>query len=374
MYHAVVFSADKQYFANHFILHVFCRDRPNVSELSNLMRSLSEKHKDALMMETEPRYVGVERLPIDIGEGWFFFARPYKRWKEVKETLQFIESAGSVDLRKLSEWKRWRLTVDYDGKDPVGWSFSVIEKLGNLKGLVKSFYIYRTPAGAHLRAELSQPMTFEEKMKLRRELGDDHLRLEHDEAFHRLGFEALADILFNEKTWDNFGVWKSYSEEPLVVESAKLSFNIPMKLEIGDVVIDGDTIKFGRPIYAVDAYSIVRSIEDNLWEYKYTTTTRERAELKDMIIKAYSEISQSLSSIVSRCSISYDGGFIVIHIPKELSMYVGRLIGKQGTNVRYVEQKLGVRIRISQETPPPEDVQLKQRLQGLLRTVLSGGS
>ncbi|MEM1759437.1 MAG: KH domain-containing protein, partial [Thermofilaceae archaeon] len=62
-------------------------------------------------------------------------------------------------------------------------------------------------------------------------------------------------------------------------------------------------------------------------------------------------------------------GAVVIQVPDSLTNYVGRLIGKQGQNIRAVESELGVRIRISQGQLP-EEVAMKRKLRELLKSVI----
>ncbi|MEM3439395.1 MAG: KH domain-containing protein [Candidatus Bathyarchaeia archaeon] len=119
-----------------------------------------------------------------------------------------------------------------------------------------------------------------------------------------------------------------------------------------------------------EANKIAQSIEDNFWEYSFKLRGTE--DVKTRVSKAYYKFSPTLASILEKCDVFLKGGEVVIHVPDPLKQFVGRLIGRQGANIRAVEAELGIRVKILQSSPPPEEVELKKKLQMLLRNLTIG--
>lgn len=70
MYHALVYFGEDVYRGNQFFLHILSSSLTSYSELIDFASGLVSKYTD------EPlrfRYVGVEELPVDAGEGYFLF-------------------------------------------------------------------------------------------------------------------------------------------------------------------------------------------------------------------------------------------------------------------------------------------------------------
>ncbi|MEM0497596.1 MAG: KH domain-containing protein, partial [Acidilobaceae archaeon] len=109
-----------------------------------------------------------------------------------------------------------------------------------------------------------------------------------------------------------------------------------------------------------DAERIKTSIEDNFREYAYV-----QADVKRRLIDAYGKISGLLVRVIEKCDVRIENGIVMIYVPEQMQNHVGRLIGRQGTNIRAVEAELGMRVQI-RTSPPPEDVELKRKMLRIL--------
>jgi transcription antitermination factor NusA-like protein len=78
-------------------------------------------------------------------------------------------------------------------------------------------------------------------------------------------------------------------------------------------------------------------------------------DLKENLREAYYEIHPFLGLVIDKCEVSRVGHIVCIKVPDEFKQFVGRLIGKEGRNVKNVSQKIGVPIKITSESKPPED-------------------
>jgi len=149
-----------------------------------------------------------------------------------------------------------------------------------------------------------------------------------------------------------------------------ISIRLPeLKIETETLIID---IKENKVIVEGDISKeefqrLLQSIEDNFWEYQVAQRMNEG--LKNMIAMEYFKISPSLGVIVRRCDIRQEGGVVVIYVPDELEGHVGRLIGKEGRNVKTVGERLSIYSRIVQSNQP-EEVVMKRRLEELMRRLI----
>lgn len=95
----------------------------------------------------------------------------------------------------------------------------------------------------------------------------------------------------------------------------------------------------------------------------------EISRLKKRIVEAYSKLSHGFMLPIMASEITVAGNTVYVKVPESLSIFVGKLIGRGGCNVRTVEQEIGMRIVIMQEKTP-EHVEMKKKLKDLLRRVV----
>ncbi|MEM0381451.1 MAG: KH domain-containing protein [Nitrososphaerota archaeon] len=319
-------------------------------------------------------YVGYEELPLSLPPEAYVAATFNVGVKDVKA----ISTVPPALAKTLEDYRSRQLTLDIDGKSDYA-KAKLIDTLNSLS----DFKLYETHRGYHVRAKLPKPLSLAEILEIRRKLGDDPSRLRIDEIYMRSGFgDFLTNLLFNEKYWRDrpngplhHTVETEVSPNSITVEyDWNVSLSLPSTLITttkGVVKMERNRIIFKGNFGYKEMQRTVASIEDNFWEYSVADRDKsdQSKDIKELVKDAYRKISPSLSIIVDKCQISFGNGVIIIHVPDELSHMVGRLIGKQGVNVKAVSDELGVRIKISQAGPPPEDVEMKRRLQDLLRRV-----
>lgn len=356
-YHILAYCCEDAYRGNEYLLHIITQRFRGHEHYLALANQLVRKHaKEPLDM----RYVGVEELPIDAGEGHVLFTG---------KVLEPVEEAGRIDLAALAEHKRRWLKVDFDATVTTTAFDFVSNCLSELRRLpVERFDFYRTPGGAHLRAALSEPVEFGERLKLRDRLGDDAERQMYDKMLAGAGYEGLADMLFNSKYYRPYGGggYRLYREEPLAFSEIPIGIELP-RIELLELTVEGRAVRFKEPVDAVRAVRIARSIEDNFWEY----SVKAGEDLAARVARAYGEVSPFLAAIVMNCDVRAEGGRVVIHVPETYQRFVGRLIGKKGANVREVETRVGCRIKIVQEGAPEDETgELKRRMRELLSSLV----
>ncbi|MEM1510564.1 MAG: KH domain-containing protein [Thermofilaceae archaeon] len=382
-WHVMVYSRGLESAYSHpYAVHLFTSSKPSPNEAFRMAEEiLSKTFPDWGKDKREYlAYVGYEELPLSLppeAEGSYVAVKFLISMRV--ENAQFISTVPPTLVSILEKYRMEKLTLDYDGKDDHT-KADIIDVLDTLLEKNISFKIYETHRGYHIRASLPQPLPLEEILKMRKGFGDDNARLDVDSHYLHHGFGFLTNLLFNEKYWWDFPrdnlqctIETEINPKKIMIEFKQfisftlpeISINIPSK---GIIEVKGSEVVFKGSFGLKEMRRIVQSIEDNLWEYAYAQ--RSQSNMINSLIASYRKISPTLSTALERCKISFSDGVIVIHVPENLSPLVGRLIGKQGQNIRAVEAELGIKIRISQSSPPPEDVEMKRKLQDLLGRVV----
>jgi len=319
-------------------------------------------------------YIGAEVLPFK-GEGELMIESKKvglwdnKRWehKVIKNTIP-----QSI-LEKLKEYRKSRLTLDLDYTN--SFELSYLDKLHNISS---DPVFIKTQRGYHVVIQLKQPLGFQDRLKLRQDLGDDLNRIHYDRILHDLGFEGLTDILFDYKWWEgenSFHKWDKVNNIPV---QGKISFTLPsMQLKLGnkEIKIEKDTVVLSG-FSAKDAKWIIRSIEDNFWEYSHMIKRGETFPNK-----FYSAVRKYCGSILATKLNVYEQqglvkfvqdfyGPVIITLKDEAQQIAGLLIGKQGNKIKAIQEELGMKIKIvnerePQQVTPVEDV-IRKRLEDTL--------
>jgi len=244
-------------------------------------------------------YVGYEELPLSTSVT-SYVAVEFSVADDIEDVN--IVSTVPVELAKAIEdyRKKW-LTLDYDCK-----TMTCKAKLINALKYIKNYKIYETYRGYHVRALLPKTMTPEEIIELRRKLGDDEMRIIIDKIYINRNMAFLTNMLFNKKCWFEDKGMKCSTETETSLDK----------------------------IFA---------------EY-----------MKERLITAYEKISQSLAEIVKKSDVKVVGDTVVIRTAEAVE--AGKLIGRQGINVRAVENELGVKVRIAAQS---ENADIKRKLYDL---------
>ncbi|MEM1523384.1 MAG: KH domain-containing protein [Thermofilaceae archaeon] len=372
MYHIMVYSRGfESLYSRPYAVHLFSSNKLSPDEAFKraeeiLTKAFSEWREGGLA------YAGYEHVPVDVDDTYYVAVRLSKDdFKAVSTIPQSLASA-------IEEYRERQLTLDVDRKDDYA-KAKLIDALNYLRNHDISFKLYETHRGYHVRAQLPRSRSLKEIIEMRDRLDDDLARLKIDSIYLRHGLGFLTNLLFHEKYWRDEPdgalqrtVETEVDPSAITVEfKQRVCLNLPeltISTHKGIVEVKGFSIIFKGRFGLKETEAIIKSIEDNFWEYGLQQRTL--SDVKESVKSAYRKISPVLALLIDKCQVSFSDGVVVIHVPEDLATHVGRLIGKQGANVKAVETELGVRIKISQSAPPPEDVELKKKLQELLRRVV----
>jgi len=316
-------------------------------------------------------YVGVEILPFK-GEGEVII--------EINQGVATVTKNTVPDsvMLKLKEYRSSRLTIDIDTP------YIPLDVLRKVYSISSTPHFVKTRSGYHIIIPLQKAMTFDEKIKVRRELGDDEERIKYDLELAKLNLHGLTEILFDYKWWSGetrFHKWRHVHIEE-VSKLGKLPFKLP-KMEVlhGLVKIDGNKVIL-EGFKVKDAERIFISIQDNLWEYAIRNEKEEKETLEERLfsmveqvygvsfaMKLKMEIRMGFIDIIS------DGETLILYLKGDSQKLAGRLIGKQGANVKALSSKLGLKVKIltEKEVKPPErneHEELRRRLENVLKTLV----
>ncbi|MEM4584182.1 MAG: KH domain-containing protein [Ignisphaera sp.] len=392
MWHIMIYSADVwSEYSHPYVVHLFTSEKPSPEEAFRIAEEILSKAFPEWEKEKNMRYVGYEYLPLNLppeaDKSYVAISLIHTGWRKF-DIANIVSTVPQSLASAIEEYRKRFITLDYD--DNVFTLPFVIDAIDYLKNEMncKNVKVYKTHRGHHIRAEPLSPLSFDELMKIREKLNDDYNRLVLDELYINKSLSFLANLLFNSKCWIEIPILseelaagkqptlKCYEEKEIdpstlsIERIAHISINLPkMRIELpkGVVEIDEKRIKFIGRFTERDVKTITTSIEDNFWEYAYVL--RKQEDIKKKIKNAYRKISPFLASLINDCEVRLEDGVAVIHVPDNLSKYVGRLIGKQGQNIKAVESELGIKIKISQGQIP-EEVAMKKKLRELLKSVI----
>jgi hypothetical protein len=386
LYHVMVYTSDiNDPYGHPYAVHFFTQNKPTYdwafAKAAEVLDSTFREWRSVKRYSDTPalNFCGIENIPIPIDQEAVIVAKFEWSYDEYGDKMflarQMVEAKPLSERSKqmILEYRLRSLTVDIDYKyKPT--LHAALERLREM-AFVSDARVFETERGFHIRAKLTRKVGFDELLQIREELDDDYMRRRIDRAYHRVGYTFLTNLLFNEKAWWENGKLQSYTELPidpstLVEEYERTLDYTPPKFEAemcgGRVWTEGNTIR------AVGAFSnrvfgaIVEQLEATLFR-----EAKEMFELREKLREAYYEIHPYLGLVVDKCEVYRNGSRrIVIKVPSEYSQFVGRLIGKEGCNVRSVSLKIGSAIKIQQEGKAPEDVGFKQRLKRLMREVV----
>jgi len=390
-YHVMVYTSDiNDPYGHPYAVHFFTQNKPTYdwafAKAAEVLDSTFPEWRSVKRYYDTPalNFCGIESIPLPIPESVIpipesvivaKFGWDYDDWGRrffVQDIVEF-KPLSDESKQMILKYRLNNLTVDIDYK----WSSALHAALERLREMsfVSDVRVFETERGFHIRVKLSKSFSFDELLQLREELDDDYMRRRIDRAYHKAGYTFLTNLLFNEKAWWENGKLCSYTEmaiDPSVlVEKYEqvLAYTPP---QFKAKICGGEVWTEGNKVYAVGAFS--KKVFDKIIEQLEATVFREakeKFELKEKLREAYYEIHPYLGLVVDKCEILRNGnGKVIIRVPSEYSQFVGRLIGKEGCNVRSVSQKLGFAIRIVQDGVVSEDVDLKQRLKRLMREVV----
>ncbi|MEM1876950.1 MAG: KH domain-containing protein [Ignisphaera sp.] len=359
VWHILVYSDIPHKYVRPFALHYFTDRKPSPEQAFELFKNIMNKHHNLGYRGEKPNYVGYELLPLTLS-GWIAVAL---------EGLEWLKYVGEVkgDVDALREYRLSNLFIDIDNS-----IITAEEKvLDAIEGL-DQFKIFKTYAGYHVRSP-RKFSSFEEQLKERERRLDDMNRIVIDRLYINNGLDFLANTLFNAKCWIEENGIKCYEEKEVDVSNISTTRTVYMSINLpsltittskGIVEVSGNELKLIGRFSSKDAKRIKSSIEDNFREYAYA-----QADVKKRLIDAYEKLSRLLVRVIEKCDVRIENGVVMVYVPEQLQSHVGRLIGKQGANIKVAEAELGMRVRI-RTSPPPEDVEVKRKMQELLRRVV----
>lgn len=372
MYHIMVYSSeDRGRYLYPYAVHFFTTTKipPTVAfERANKIIG------NTFGTTTRHRYVGYEELPSSIPE--FYVATKFDPDMILEK---FVAEPKIPDVEEIANYRLSRLTVDID-EDA---EFRLAKALDKVRELQLPFSLYRTARGYHVRAMLPKVYDFQTLLNLRDSCGDDFSRREIDESYHRAGLDFLTNFLFNEKAWIEGTEIKTYSEkeadprEATVIRTGIISVELPKLSISGRVSIEVDedllTARGSADILTKEYFDLIKqSIEDNFWEYSFRK--EEQEDIKTKIMNAYAKISPKAMFVASKCDVEVNYSIVTLKVPPELSDYIGVLIGKEGKNIKAVQEETGLKVVIARpaETAKPktEEEKMREKLQEMLKSLV----
>jgi len=146
-----------------------------------------------------------------------------------------------------------------------------------------------------------------------------------------------------------------------------LSINLPrihIATRKGTILIDGRTLTLTGAWTPAEAERIRTSIEDNFWEYQVPEAS---PSLAARVANYYMNQGKLAYLLVERGRVRVEEhhGVVRIIIPPDERNHAGRLIGRDGSLVKGLEQTLGKRVKIITEETETE--KLKRKLDQLLK-------
>jgi nitrate reductase NapAB chaperone NapD len=384
VYHVMVYTSDiNDPYGHPYAVHFFTQNKPTYdwafAKAAEVLDSTFPEWRSVKRYSDTPalNFCGIESIPLPIPESVIVakFEWDYDDWGRrffVKHMVE-VKPLSERSKQMILEYRLCSLTVDIDHK----WRSALHAALERIREMsfASDVRVFETERGFHIRAKLSKSLSFDELLQLREELDDDYMRRRIDRAYHEAGYTFLTNLLFNEKAWWKDGSLQSYTEvsidpSTLVEKYDQVLDYTPPKFEAK--ICGGEVWTEGNKVYAIGAFSkkVFNKIVENL-EATVFREAKEKFELKEKLREAYYDIHPYLALVIDKCEVYRNGnGKVVIKVPSEYSQFVGRLIGKEGCNVRSVSQKLGLAIRIVQEGVVSEDIDLKQRLKRLMKEVV----
>ncbi|MEM1690829.1 MAG: KH domain-containing protein [Thermofilaceae archaeon] len=376
MWHVMVYSRGFTAYSRPFAVHIFTGGKPGPEEAFRVAERLLDGAFPGWRGGGDYlAYVGYEKVPLEAQGG--YVAVQF----EIGEGIEGVQAVSTVPpslAAAVEEYRKAWLTLDLDDKSEYG-KAKLIDVVDRLRAEGLPLKVYETRRGFHVRARLPEPRPLREILELRRELGDDSMRLRIDEAYldHGLGF--VTNLLFNEKHWRDYypgGSLQRTVEVEVDPERITVEFKLPsaaafkcsIETDRGIIEVgEGEVLFRGR--FGLRQMEMIRtSIEDNFWEYGYAYATA--SSIAELVRAAYRRVSPYLAPLLDKCVITLEEGAVVVHAPDNDT--AARLIGRQGANVRLVEREVGLRIKIvvPQTLPEPPEVEMKRRLQELLKALV----
>ncbi|MEM3506693.1 MAG: KH domain-containing protein [Candidatus Bathyarchaeia archaeon] len=370
MYHGLIYCSEKLY--SGFLFHFFTNQETYDDWLS-LADKLIKKHSE----EAEFRYMGLEYLPLSLKEDAYFLL------KRDRNDILLLDKHGEINEEEIIRFKSKRATVDIDVgaesmKSYFGDSclFSYIQRFFDKKSSLpplEDYNFYRTHAGMHIRLNFSKPLTFEEKITIRKLLGDDYERRRYDELFKYNGYEALTDLLFNKKYFINENQYLWGREEALFIKALPLPYNLPASAYTKyskNVDVENRYLVLEKSMTPMEAVLTFNKIKNDPELIRIYREKQQLEELRYKIIDTYREIDSRLADFLYSCEFKLINGVVIISVGESGSSLVGRLIGKQGRNINAIQQRVGIRIRIEQPKLPKE-VEQRQKLKEMINILTS---
>lgn len=344
-------------------LHVFTKSIDNIASLLLMALDLTEKHSTLKSEKYVSKY-GYEKLGVDAGDCLLFL-----RFSDGRYFL--LERRGDVDLEKLSNYRRRNITIETSASDTLK---KAVEIVSEFSDDAEQIVFSKTRCGLGARIRLSRELdasVFEKKSRL-----DSITRVERDIALTTSGFTALTNTLFNVECEysDSTGKFTCYSEEQLTVTSIELDrigkpkINIP-RLDMGSYYIENNVVYFKTPVSLYDGVKVALEILDD--PIKYLRKTFGSMPPEEAIKVAYCTFTTpEACDVVKNSRIAVEDDIALIYVPEIYDEFIGYLIGKEGRNVKYIEQLVGVKIKIYSPALKRDSASdLRRKLSKLMKTL-----
>ncbi|MEM4455052.1 MAG: hypothetical protein QXT28_10095 [Thermofilaceae archaeon] len=382
MWHVMVYSRGFAMYSRPFAVHLLTPGKPGPEEAFRAAERILESTFPGWRSGRDYlAYVGYEELHLEAEPARSAYVAVQFHIGEGIEGVQAVSTVPPSLAAAVEEYRKAWLTLDYDDKSDYTKAklIDVVERLrADLRAEGLPLKVYETHRGFHVRARLPEPRPLREILELRQGLGDDSFRVRIDEAYLGRGLGFLTNLLFSEKYWRDYpgGSLQRTVEVEVDPERITVEFKLPstaafkcsIETDRGIIEVGEGGILFRGRFGLQQMEAIRTSIEDNFWEYGYSYASA--ASIAELVKSAYGKISPRLASLLGKCVIKLESDAVVVYAPDNET--AARLIGRQGANVKLVEREVGVKVRIvvPQTLPEPPEVEMRRRLQELLKALV----
>jgi hypothetical protein len=341
MYHILVWLAEVHEYHLPLLVHFLTNAKIPPEEALNRAMTLAKSefsYKEINYIKS----VSYEYLPISIDGEVTVVAN--HEWRGLLVEYRVFGSTSNVDEIVKNRLKFLTFYVDRICRDAI---YIPIDYLMRLKteGVIKDFRVFKISNDYYIRAEPSKPLTIDEVIKLRNGY-DDEDRITIDMAYHKNSLDFLVNMLPEEVCEYSDGKFVCYDavEVPLnklmirrsgsvwlhcIREKFKTSFNVM------NINVDVDVDVYFRISTTGPANILTKEFEKEL--ENIMNEYIDNKKIFDEVIEFYRRVGIDLRN--NELDVLVYGNKVYLVTNRVFGL--GRLIGKNGRNVKMLESKLG---------------------------------
>lgn len=291
--------------------------------------------------------VGIEELPIEI-ESEYKVTLYYRIVKQKIPGDAIFTVIGDADIpdefkEKIINYRKHYISIDYDNANVLELCHELLEKYHDIK-------VYKTANGYHFYVPHKWE-TFGENFNVRKQYGDDEMRLKLDKIYVKSGVPYLTNTLFKKRFQDGVRL--------------QATNNISEEKEISPKDIKYTLGKLAK-YYLVEFDEVINGIrvmrdkdtDFKVWATADATVIKSASELDQFLTnfveneyKKYVNIDKLVKEVYSKLIRKYGvqiqwerkGDRLFIYAPEK---EIGKVIGKGGKNVKDIEKISGLKVKV----------------------------